>query len=194
MKQFFTEHKAALIVWGIVILVIVIGVLVVQPNEFEDWFSVPIAGIAILLVIWGVLYGLFMLFTFVVSILPQNKLGLCIFIIAIVLVIAALVSLVVFLVQYYSHDSPYNDSGKGEATTTRPTYNSPSVYPNYDGDSDVTRPPPEQNTGYYIGNESSKKYHLPSCNYLPDRENRVIFYSEFAARYNGYEPCKKCNP
>ena len=42
-------------------------------------------------------------------------------------------------------------------------------------------------TTYYIGNSSTKVYHLPSCSYLPDSANRVILYST-----TGYTPCGHC--
>lgn len=45
----------------------------------------------------------------------------------------------------------------------------------------------------YIGNKSSKKFHLPSCKNLPSEANSVEFSSREEAISAGYEPCKNCN-
>ena len=42
-------------------------------------------------------------------------------------------------------------------------------------------------TTYYIGNSSTKVYHLPGCSYLPGSSNQVILYST-----TGYTPCGHC--
>lgn len=55
-------------------------------------------------------------------------------------------------------------------------------------------PDPEPDAGYYIGNRSTKKFHKPSCSYLPAEENRVIFYERSDAVNAGYSSCGKCNP
>lgn len=47
--------------------------------------------------------------------------------------------------------------------------------------------------GQYIGNPTTKKYHLPSCSYLPDEENR-IYLTLISAASQGYSPCKHCCP
>jgi len=48
----------------------------------------------------------------------------------------------------------------------------------------------------YIGNSSSKKFHLPDCasakNIQPDKQ--VVFYSRLQAVLAGYEPCGRCKP
>lgn len=46
----------------------------------------------------------------------------------------------------------------------------------------------------YIGNLSSKKFHLPSCSALPAEHNRVVFESREKAVGAGYEPCGSCKP
>lgn len=46
----------------------------------------------------------------------------------------------------------------------------------------------------YIGNKSSKKFHLPSCTTLPAEHNRVYFKTREEAINAGYVPCKRCNP
>lgn len=46
----------------------------------------------------------------------------------------------------------------------------------------------------YIGNKKTKKYHLSTCSYLPDKENQVVFSSASAAESSGYDPCGHCNP
>ncbi|KNZ68658.1 DNA internalization-related competence protein ComEC/Rec2 [Thermincola ferriacetica] len=56
-------------------------------------------------------------------------------------------------------------------------------------------PRPEPQSGdYYIGNRNTHKFHLPSCSYLPNPENQVIFKTREAAISAGYVPCKKCYP
>ncbi len=52
---------------------------------------------------------------------------------------------------------------------------------------------PEE-TGAYIGNLNSKKFHLPACSALPDEDNRVYFSTRGAAVEAGYSPCGKCDP
>ena len=46
----------------------------------------------------------------------------------------------------------------------------------------------------YIGNKNSKKFHRPTCSYLPNQENQVTFSSRDAAIAAGYDPCGRCNP
>lgn len=46
----------------------------------------------------------------------------------------------------------------------------------------------------YIGNLNTKKFHLPSCNSLPDEKNQIQFKSREEAIKQGYEPCKRCHP
>lgn len=55
-----------------------------------------------------------------------------------------------------------------------------------------TRAAPIANT--YIGNRNTHKYHLPTCSYLPDQSNQVLFSSAAEAEASGYSPCQKCNP
>lgn len=47
-------------------------------------------------------------------------------------------------------------------------------------------------TGSYIGNKNSKKYHSSDCSQLPNEENRVYFSSKSEAENQGYEPHKNC--
>ena len=47
---------------------------------------------------------------------------------------------------------------------------------------------------YYLGSKSSKKFHLPTCSYLPDQVNQVTFSSREDALNAGYTPCGHCNP
>ena len=44
----------------------------------------------------------------------------------------------------------------------------------------------------YIGNRSSKKFHLPGCSTLPAEKNRVGLKSYEEALAAGYSPCKNC--
>ena len=46
----------------------------------------------------------------------------------------------------------------------------------------------------FIGNDSSKKFHKPSCSFLPDPSSRVYFSRKAEALRSGYIGCKKCNP
>ncbi len=46
----------------------------------------------------------------------------------------------------------------------------------------------------YIGNRNTMKFHLPDCEYLPERENQVPINSLEEARKRGYSPCEHCNP
>ena len=46
----------------------------------------------------------------------------------------------------------------------------------------------------YIANVNTKKFHLPSCSYLPDQHNQKTFSSRNEAVSAGYAACKKCNP
>jgi competence protein ComEC len=47
---------------------------------------------------------------------------------------------------------------------------------------------------YYIGNKSSKKFHLPTCSGLPSPQNQVIFRTREEAIKQGYVPCTNCDP
>ncbi len=49
---------------------------------------------------------------------------------------------------------------------------------------------------YYIGNKRSRRYHRPSCPFGRKtwKGNRVIFKTRLDAAWQGYCPCKKCNP
>lgn len=49
-------------------------------------------------------------------------------------------------------------------------------------------------SGTYIGNLNSFKFHRTSCSSLPKESNRIYFDSRSAAVEAGYEPCKRCNP
>lgn len=46
----------------------------------------------------------------------------------------------------------------------------------------------------YVGNKSSKIFHLPACHTLPDKKNRVNLYSRETAIHENYKPCKNCKP
>jgi competence protein ComEC len=45
---------------------------------------------------------------------------------------------------------------------------------------------------YYIGNKSSKTFHLPTCKNLPAEKNQVILSSYDTAISEGYKPCSNC--
>lgn len=46
----------------------------------------------------------------------------------------------------------------------------------------------------YIGNKNTHKFHLSTCSYLPEKQNRIAFDSYDEAISNGYDPCGHCNP
>lgn len=46
----------------------------------------------------------------------------------------------------------------------------------------------------YIGNRNTKKFHLPTCSYLPDQANQVTFATREDAIAAGYDPCGHCHP
>ena len=46
----------------------------------------------------------------------------------------------------------------------------------------------------FIGNTDSKVYHLPTCSYLPNRENQISFSTKAKAESEGYRPCQHCKP
>lgn len=45
-----------------------------------------------------------------------------------------------------------------------------------------------------IGNRKTKKFHLPTCSFLPDEKNRVYFDEEQDAVRSYYSPCYHCVP
>jgi len=46
----------------------------------------------------------------------------------------------------------------------------------------------------YIGNINTKKFHLPSCSYLPATDNQVVLKSREEAISKSYNPCGRCHP
>ena len=53
-----------------------------------------------------------------------------------------------------------------------------------------------EDTGEYIGNVNSMKFHLPTCSALDrmSENNKVSFSSRQSAIDQGYSPCQLCNP
>ena len=49
-------------------------------------------------------------------------------------------------------------------------------------------------SGAYIGNVNTLKFHHTSCSSLPKESNRIYFDNRSAAVDAGYEPCKRFNP
>ena len=49
-------------------------------------------------------------------------------------------------------------------------------------------------TGGYIGNINTHKFHLPTCGSLPAEKNRVFFDTRQEAIDAGYDPCGNCKP
>lgn len=52
----------------------------------------------------------------------------------------------------------------------------------------------EHTESVYIGNITSKIFHLPTCGSLPAPKNQVLFRFRDEALESGYRACKKCNP
>ena len=59
-----------------------------------------------------------------------------------------------------------------------------------------TNPTARPSEGYYIGNESTKKFHLPDCASAQSiqENNRVTFQTRLQAELEGYEACQRCKP
>ncbi len=59
-----------------------------------------------------------------------------------------------------------------------------------------TNPTARPSEGYYIGNESTKKFHLPDCASAQgiQENNRVTFQTRLQAELEGYEACQRCKP
>lgn len=53
---------------------------------------------------------------------------------------------------------------------------------------------PVSNSLSYVLNSKTKKFHYPSCSYLPTTNRKDSTLSRNEIISNGYEPCKKCNP
>lgn len=51
-----------------------------------------------------------------------------------------------------------------------------------------------QNYGTYILNTKTKKYHRPSCSYLPSKDNAREINEGDLYRYSNYTPCAHCDP
>lgn len=83
----------------------------------------------------------------------------------------------------------YADAGERSDPGTGDSHGSRSVGGQSDGG---PREDPVADT--YIGNKTSKKFHLPTCSYLPDKDNQVTFDSRDEAIAAGYKPCGHCNP
>lgn len=51
-------------------------------------------------------------------------------------------------------------------------------------------------SSYYIGNKNSLRFHQPNCESAAkiSKKNKLYFKNKKEAYWNGYAPCKKCNP
>ena len=95
-----------------------------------------------------------------------------------------------------------SDGNKLDITTGNPSAMGEDTYSNKTDDkkkdTEVKENTNQNNNsstdGAYIGNINSKKFHLPSCNSLPDEKNRVYFNKRQEAISQGYDPCGRCNP
>ena len=77
--------------------------------------------------------------------------------------------------------------------TSAPSASNSSAVRTFGGSSSPRDTSPSPGAAY-IGNTSSKKFHRPTCSYLPDQANRTSFSSREAALSAGYSPCNHCNP
>lgn len=84
------------------------------------------------------------------------------------------------IVNRYDHKSSTSSYSSGKGSTA--SY-SPSSPPS------TTAPAVSTNV---IGNKNTKKFHKPSCSYLPDKGNQIRFVSATAARSSGYVACAHC--
>ena len=64
------------------------------------------------------------------------------------------------------------------------------AWSNRDGEPDIPATAPTQTQ--YIGNKSSKVFHLPTCSSLPSEKNSIYFDSFEEAEAEGYHPCSRC--
>lgn len=78
------------------------------------------------------------------------------------------------------------------ADSSKPVPNSQNTYVNTQSDSDSS----SSDTGNYIGNSNSGKFHEASCKWgqKTAEHNKVYFSSRNEATSQGYIPCKVCNP
>lgn len=53
-----------------------------------------------------------------------------------------------------------------------------------------------ETSSYYIGNKNSLRFHRPNCEGAAkmSKKNKLYFKNKKEAYWNGYAPCKKCNP
>ncbi len=56
----------------------------------------------------------------------------------------------------------------------------------------LTNPTEADRIEPFIGNQNSKKFHLPTCSGLPEEKNQVEFRTYDDARAAGYTPCGNC--
>ncbi len=60
---------------------------------------------------------------------------------------------------------------------------------------EVKQSAPQDTQGLtYVLNVKTKKFHIPSCSYLPTSNRKDSTQSREEIVSQGYEPCKKCNP
>lgn len=60
---------------------------------------------------------------------------------------------------------------------------------------EAEQPVPQDTQGLtYVLNVKTKKFHIPSCSYLPTSNRKDSTQSREEIVSQGYDPCKKCNP
>jgi competence protein ComEC len=93
-----------------------------------------------------------------------------------------LVLILLFSACSLSDDGESSYTNTDNSSTSSEIVASTSSSPDFDADT------------YYIGNINTKKFHFPSCSYLPDEENQIILDTREEAIEQGYSPCGHCNP
>ncbi len=79
-------------------------------------------------------------------------------------------------------------------TTDGSSFNINSSPSSQTGDPVITPVKNIGDSGQYIGNKNSKKFHRSSCSYLPKPTNQILFDTRNEAVEAGFEPCQMCKP
>lgn len=81
-----------------------------------------------------------------------------------------------------------NYNGNGATVSTQPSTSETNGSSTVNGSAGTVT----ASEAAYIGNSSTKKYHLPSCKYAAKISSQNVVYLQSVPE--GYEPCKICNP
>lgn len=94
-----------------------------------------------------------------------------------------------FAYNYYSEQNSESEGVEDTLQDKKPIHSDTeenNTNPDYD------RIEPSVDYDYYILNTKTKKYHVPSCSYLPNQENSMKIKREKIKYYTEYIPCQKC--